>query len=121
MNIEAIIEKIIEKKLEIEDGSIQVDGKQVHPMAGRRCIIRTYSAGVHFGLVQYVNGTEVGLVDAARLWKWENGGLSLSAVNKNGMKGGRVNLTGEICLTEAIEVIPTTEEFEKSWRQYVED
>ena len=92
-----------------------------HPMLNRRCIVRTYSAGVHFGLVKEIHETEVLLVDAARLWRWENGGLSLSAVNQNGMKGGRINLTGEIYLTEAIELIPTTKTFENSWRHYVED
>lgn len=92
-----------------------------HPMLNRRCILRTHSAGVHFGLVKEVHGTEVRLVDAARLWRWENGGLSLSAVNQNGMKGGRINLTGEIYLTEVIELIPTTKNFENSWGKYVED
>ena len=120
MNIEKIIERIIEKKFGDDSENTQI-ANSIHPMAGRRCIIRTYSAGVHFGFVKEIKDREVLLTDAARLWKWENGGLSLSAVNKNGLKGGRVNLTGEIYLTEAIEVIPTTEEFEKSWRQYVED
>ncbi len=38
-----------------------------HPMLGRRCIIRTYSAGVHIGTVAYVNPSnsmEVKLTDA---------------------------------------------------------
>jgi hypothetical protein len=31
-----------------------------HPMLGRRCLIRTYSAaGVHIGDVVYINGMEV--------------------------------------------------------------
>lgn len=115
--LEQIIEKVIEKKL-LGDNSHSEDS---NPMIGRRCIVRTYSAGVHFGLVVAVDGTNVHLTNAARLWKWSNGGLSLSAVNKNGMKGGRVNITGEIWLTQAIELIPTTEAFESSWRAYVED
>ena len=92
-----------------------------HPMVGRRCLIRTYSAGVHIGDVVAVNDMEVHLKNALRLWKWEGGGLSLSAVANNGIKGGRLNRTGEVYLTNAIEFIPTTEAAEKSYVQFIED
>lgn len=95
-----------------------------HPMLGKRCIIRTYSAGVHIGTVSYVNpanSMEVKLTDALRLWKWEGGGLSLSAIANNGVKGGRLNKTGEVYLTNAIEYIPTTEQAEKSFVKFLED
>lgn len=95
--------------------------KQTHPMLGKRCIVRTYSAGVHFGTVTYINGTEIQLNNAYRLWEWKNGGLSLSAVNQNGLKGGRINYTGEIYLINAIELMPMTVAFEASYGQYVED
>lgn len=112
-----LIGKIIETGL---DKKLEDSTNYIHPMEGRRCIIRTYSAGVHFGLVKKVYGDmHVHLVDSCRLWKWEGGGLSLSAVNIEGMKGGRINITGEIFI-QAIEFIPTTEAFENSWRQYVE-
>lgn len=42
-----------------------------HPMLGRRCVIRTYSAGVHIGTVEWVNpdnSQEVKLKDALRLF-----------------------------------------------------
>jgi hypothetical protein len=94
-----------------------------HTMLGRRCIIRTYSAGVHIGDVEYVNPTnsmEVKLKNALRLWKWEGGGLSLSAVAKDGIKGGRLNATGEVYLTNAIEYIPTTPEAEVTYIKFVE-
>lgn len=92
-----------------------------HPMLGKRCLVRTYSAGVHIGDVVYVNEMEAKLENALRLWRWEGGGLSLSAVAKNGIKGGRLNKTGEIYLTNAIEFIPTTEEAEKSFVKFIED
>lgn len=93
-----------------------------HPMIGRRCVIRTYSAGVHIGTVVAVkDGMEVHLKDSLRLWKWEGGGLSLSAVANNGIKGGRLNRTGEVYLTNAIEFIPTTEDAEKSYVKFIED
>jgi hypothetical protein len=94
-----------------------------HPMLGRRCIIRTYSAGVHIGDVEYVNPTnsmEVKLKNALRLWKWEGGGLSLSAVANEGIKGGRLNATGEVYLTNAIEYIPTTAKADQTYLQFVE-
>jgi hypothetical protein len=94
-----------------------------HPMLGRRCLIRTYSAGVHIGDVDYINpqnSMEVRLKNALRLWKWEGGGLSLSAVANDGIKGGRLNATGEVYLTNAIEFIPTTEAAEKSYVKFIE-
>lgn len=95
--------------------------KQVHPMLGKRCLIRTYSAGVHIGDVVYANEMEVKLENALRLWKWEGGGLSLSAVANNGIKGGRLNRTGEVYLTNAIEFIPTTKKAEETYVKFIED
>lgn len=92
-----------------------------HPMMDKRCLVRTYSAGVHIGDVVYVNGMEVKLVNALRLWKWEGGGLSLSAVARNGIVKGRLNKTGDIYLTNAIEFIPTTKEAEKTFAKFIED
>lgn len=92
-----------------------------HPMLGRRCLIRTYSAGVHIGDVVAVSGMEVHLQNALRLWKWEGGGLSLSAVASNGIMGGRLNRTGEVYLTNAIEIIPTTAVAEQTYEQFIEE
>jgi hypothetical protein len=92
-----------------------------NPFIGRRCLIRTYSAGVHIGNVEAVSGMEVHLKDALRLWKWEGGGLSLSAVANNGIKGGRLNKTGEVYLTNVIEMIPTSPNAESSFEKFIED
>lgn len=94
-----------------------------HPMIGRRCLIRTYSAGVHIGDVVSVDADGMGVLlnNALRLWKWEGGGLSLSAVANNGIKGGRLNKTGEVYLTNAIEFIPTTSNAEKTYVKFIED
>lgn len=96
-------------------------GDCCHPMMGKRCLIRTYSAGVHIGDVVYVKDMEVKLENALRLWKWEGGGLSLSSVANNGIKGGRLNKTGEVYLTNVIEFIPTTKEAEKTYAKFIED
>tara|TARA_R110000822_G_C14951931_1_gene455062 strand:- start:66 stop:443 length:378 start_codon:yes stop_codon:yes gene_type:complete len=92
-----------------------------HPMIGRRCLIRTYSAGVHIGTVLDVQGMECHLKDSLRLWKWEGGGLSLSAVANNGILSGRLNRTGEVYLTNVIEIIPTTPVAEKTFTKFIED
>ncbi len=95
-----------------------------HPMLNKRCLIRTYSAGVHIGDVVYINpnnSMEIKLANSLRLWKWENGGLSLSAVANNGIKGGRLNKTGDVYLTNAIEFIPTTKEAEATYVEFIEN
>ena len=103
-------------------GKIKHDGE--HPMLGKRCLIRTYSAGVHIGDIDYINpqnSMELRLKNSLRLWKWEGGGLSLSAVANNGISSGRLNKTGEVYLTNAIEMIPTTTEAEKTYVKFIED
>lgn len=100
-------------------GTTQTPGAK-HPMLGKRCLIRTYSAGVHIGDVVHIEGSEVKLDNALRLWKWIGGGLSLSAVANDGIKGGRLNKTGEIYLTNIIEIIPTTPEAEKTYAKFIE-
>ena len=94
-----------------------------HPMLGRRCVIRTYSAGVHIGKVTQVSPDRLGvlLTDATRQGEWRGGGLSLSAVANNGIKGGRINRTGEVYLTNVIEFIPTTAEAEATYPKFIED
>src|SRR5271165_1765981 len=94
---------------------------KAHPMLGRRCVVRTYSAGVHIGDVAYVNGSEAKLENALRLWSWKDGGLSLSAVANNGIKGGRLNKTGEVYLTNVIELIPVTQEADATYAKFIED
>lgn len=39
-------------------------------MIGKEVIVRTYSAGVHFGTLESRNGKEVVLKDARRIWDW---------------------------------------------------
>ncbi len=94
-----------------------------HPMLGRRCVCRTYSAGVHIGDVVWVNpenSMEAMLSNALRLWEWKKGGLSLSVVANNGIKGGRLNRTGDVFLTNVIEYIPTTKSAEETYVKFIE-
>ena len=73
---------------------------------GRHVIVRTYSAGVHFGLLVKRDGKECVLNDARRIWEWR-GAFTLSAVAMEGIKSGRISaVVPLILLTEAIEIIP---------------
>ena len=75
---------------------------------GTFVLIRTYSAGVHFGTLIERNGQEVHLKNARRLWSWA-GALSLSEVASKGieLKNSKVSVpVDEILLTQAIEIIP---------------
>lgn len=112
------------KQLQNLIGGVQVRQQTTCPMLGKRCLIRTYSAGVHIGDVAWVNpenAMECKLENALRLWKWEGGGLSLSEIANNGIKGGRLNSTGEVMLTNAIEYIPTTKEAEATYVKFIEN
>jgi hypothetical protein len=78
---------------------------------GSFVLIRTYSAGVHFGFLEektlYAGGCEVRLSKAKRLWNW-TGALSLSEVAMTGPKisGSKIAETvDEIILPQAIEII----------------
>ena len=95
-----------------------------HPLLGKRVLVRTYSAGVHIGTLASVNpdnAMECHLTDAVRLWSWEGGGLSLSAIAHNGVVKGRLNRTDEVTLTNAIEYIPVTNEAEATYVKFLED
>lgn len=39
-------------------------------MIGKKCIVRTYSAGVWFGEISKKSGNEVIVKNARRMWQW---------------------------------------------------
>lgn len=74
-------------------------------------LVRTYSAGVHLGTLVSLEDTRVILKDARRLWYW-SGAFTLNAVAEKGIdfKNSKISIAvPEIVLTQAIEVIPITE------------
>ncbi len=80
-------------------------------LVGKKVIIRTQSAGVHFGTLKSKTGAEVLLSSARRLWFWktESGGISLSEVATGGIKSeSKVCSPVELIWLEAIEIIPCT-------------
>lgn len=69
-------------------------------------LVRTYSAGVHFGYLVSRDGKEVSLTKSRRIWQWQ-GAWTLSEIASNGLDSGRskVGAPVDIVLTEAIEII----------------
>lgn len=78
---------------------------------GKYVIVRTYSAGVHFGTLQSLTGTEAVLSNARRLWRW-GGAFTLNEVAAKGISFQTSKLSDPvelIALTQAIEIIPVSE------------
>lgn len=81
-------------------------------MVGQKVLVRTYSAGVHFGTLVSRSGTECQLTDARRIWRWR-GANSLHEAALRGIDKAYSRISepvAEITLTEAIEVIPVTDD-----------
>lgn len=84
----------------------------LNTMIGKKCIVRTYSAGVWFGEVAEKSGNEVIVKNARRLWKWfAKESVSLSAVSIYGINHDKSKVAEAVSSIwlEAIELIPATE------------
>ena len=86
-------------------------------------IVRAYSAGVHAGYLKHRDGKEAVLTKSRRIHYWD-GAASLSQMAMSGVskpENCRFAVTvPEIILTEAIEVIPCTEEARQSIQEVPE-
>lgn len=84
-----------------------------NPHIGKKCVIRTYASGVHFGTLVAQEGRQVELAGARRLWRWHAaGGISLSEVAVNGVepKESRIcAVVPEMTILDAIEILPASE------------
>jgi hypothetical protein len=69
-------------------------------------IVRTYSAGVHFGYLVHREGKEVTLERSRRIWRW-SGANTLSEIANHGVDvvNSKIAEPVTITLTEAIEII----------------
>lgn len=78
-------------------------------------LIRTYSAGVHFGYLVSREGKEVSLERSRRIWSWQ-GANTLSEIATSGLDSQRSRVAAPvtITLTEAIEVIDCSPDGVKS-------
>lgn len=84
---------------------------------GKKCIIRTYTAGVWFGEVIEKSGNEIILKNARRLWRWHAAeSISLSAVAVYGINQDKSSIAPAVegVWLEPIEIIPATDKAIKS-------
>ena len=87
----------------------------LNTFVGKKVIVRTCYAGVHFGRIIEKAGNEVILKDSRRLYYWKcKQSISLSSIAKYGIHSdSRVCAPVDIWI-EAIELIPCTDEAIKS-------
>ena len=79
-------------------------------LIGQFVLVRTYSAGVHCGVLEAREGKEVLLSDARRIWRWR-GANTLNEIASKGVDEVWTRISepvGAVLLTEAIEVIGCT-------------
>lgn len=89
----------------------QQTSASLHGMIGKKCVIRTHSAGVWFGEIEQKAGNEVIVKNARRLWQWwAANSISLSGVAVYGIRQDKSKITPvvESVWLEAIELIPCT-------------
>ena len=90
-------------------------------LIGQKVIVRTYSAGVHIGTLDAKDGKEVRLTAAHRAWYWK-GAFTLNEIATKGVgKGSKIGVAvPSIELTEAIEIIPISDEAFATLEAHVE-
>lgn len=103
------IKEIQSLNLGIEKEFVGVQSKGLNSMIGKKVIIRTYSAGVHYGTLSQKDGKEVILTNSRRMYRfWCEKSISLTGVAIHGIKHDKSRVCGavdEIWL-EAIEILP---------------
>lgn len=95
--------------------------KALEKLMGKKVIIRSYGAGVFYGILNEVEKTEdkycVELLSCRRLWYWA-GAASLSQLATEGAKNPeacKFTVTVDsIVISSVIEIIPTTELSQKN-------
>ena len=82
------------------------EGCEKSVFIGKNVLIRTYSAGVHYGVLEKKSGTNLLLSNAHRIYSW-GGAFTLSEVATKGINSdSRVSCkVNQIELTQAIEII----------------
>ena len=93
-------------------GAAQPQQSSLNSMVGKKCVIRTYSAGVWFGEIAEKSGNEVIVKNARRMWKWwAEEGISLSSVALHGVKRDQSKIVESVPAVwlEAIELIPASD------------
>ena len=113
MNLSNETERMLVLKLLGLDGVTEKVAQNLSSgMVGKMVMVRTYSAGVHFGVLVEKDGQEALLSESQRVHYWD-GACSLSQLATEGSKQGsscRISVkVPEILLNRVIEVIPMTD------------
>ncbi len=102
--------------------SANLSKENVHPCIGKYVIVRTWSAGVHVGILtnttETIDGLRSELTETRRIWKW-SGANTLSEISLRGVDTSDSKLSEQIdfnCLEKSIEIIPCTVDAEKNLR-----
>ena len=106
------IQKIGSEKL-----SDSTSSNGLNDMIGKKCIVRTYVAGVWFGEIEQKSGKEVILKNARRMWRWHTKeSISLSSVAMHGVDSSKSKIAMSVpsVWLEAIELMPCADAAIKS-------
>lgn len=90
----------------------QPQQSSLNSMVGKKCVVRTSSAGVWFGEIAEKSGNEVILKNARRMWYWHAAeSISLSAVALYGINQDKSKIVAAVPTVwlEAIELIPASD------------
>lgn len=84
----------------------------INSLIGKKVIVRTYSAGVHYGELIEKSGNEVILKNSRMLyyWKTTDGGISIGEIANTGVhKDSKVCAAVALQWLDAIGIIPCTD------------
>ena len=70
---------------ELIDVKTKNEDKETHSLVEKKVIVRTYSAGVHYGILLEKTEKECVLKDSIRIWRW-SGAASLNQLAEEGTK-----------------------------------
>lgn len=74
----------------------------------KKCIVRSYDAGVYFGVVTNVDGETVRIEQVRNIWRW-SGASCLSQVANDGIREGKVSpVVSSMVLNRVCQIIPCT-------------
>lgn len=76
----------------------------------KKCIVRSYDAGVYYGMVVEVDGETVKMKNVRNIWRWQ-GANCLADVATKGIQDGNVSrAVSSMVLNRCCQLIPCTEE-----------
>jgi len=107
----------IKKIVKLFNGEDTDKPETLNTFIGKKVIVRTYSAGVFFGVLAEKAGEEVILKDARRMYYWKaKEGISLSACALYGIDPVKSKIVEpvESIWVQAIEIIPCSDAAIKS-------